>query len=43
MSRLQNDDPFPDVTGSTLEHGELTVPSDLTRAWTALLYYRGEW
>lgn len=43
MSLLQNDDPFPAVSGPTVSGGELTIPDDLNREWSVILYYRGEW
>jgi len=43
VSFLENEQPFPNLSGPTLEHGELTLPDDLNREWTAVLFYRGEW
>ncbi len=43
MTSLGNDDPFPSVTGPTVENGELILPDDLGREWSTILYYRGEW
>lgn len=43
MSRLTNGENFPSVTAESLDHGTLTVPSDLGSEWVTLLFYRGEW
>ena len=43
MNLLKNGELFPDVSGETINHGNLTVPEDLTQEWAVLLYYRGEW
>lgn len=43
QSQLQNDQDFPSITASTVDHGEVTVPKDLDSEWVTLLFYRGEW
>jgi hypothetical protein len=43
MNQLQNGDQFPDVSGTTVNHGTMFFPQDLDSEWVTLLYYRGEW
>jgi hypothetical protein len=40
---LDTGDTFPTMTLSTLDHGDLQLPTDLGGRWGVLLVYRGQW
>ena len=42
--QLQNGDVFPSLTGSTVAHGEITLPdASPAENYTAILVYRAHW
>lgn len=40
---LQNGQPFPTITASRLEGGEMALPAGLAPGWSVVLFYRGVW
>ncbi len=43
MKRLNPGDPFPTVSGITVDEKPLTLPTDLSTAYGILLTYRAHW
>lgn len=41
--KLKDGDNFPSLQVSTVNNGSISIPADLTSAWTVLLFYRGWW
>lgn len=39
--RLDEGQRFPTVSGDTVVGGRLSVPDDLEKEWSVLLFYRG--
>lgn len=43
MTRLENDDRFPDLSLDLVGGGTLDLPEDLDSGWAVVLVYRGHW
>lgn len=39
--RLETGDPFPTLSGPTVDGGSLSVPDDLDEDWAVVVIYRG--
>ncbi len=42
-TRLFTNDPFPTITGTTVDGKTVTLPDDADGSWSVLLFYRGHW
>ena len=40
---LENGEQFPSITGSSVAHGEISLPDYTAGSWGVLLFYRGHW
>ncbi len=43
MQRLHPGDPFPTIAGATVGGGTVTLPADLSTAYSVVFTYRAYW
>ena len=40
---LDNNEQFPSIRGSSVVHGEISLPEYTAGSWSVLIFYRGHW